>query len=509
MGLNGMAGSLPYGGGVENLTRLIARLMMPILLLLLGGAPALAQASGWSVSEAKGVVVVIDAQGQRPAKAGTALAAGATIRTEARSSAVLVRGREFVTMRQNAQLRIPAPAQAQARSRGIIQIIQDYGSALFNIGKKENPHFGVETPYMAAVVKGTTFVITVSGEGASLQVTEGAVEAATNDGGVRELIRPGAVAMIAAGDPLRMVVEGEGRRVLDSPARPAGGGPAAATPAPASGSGSAGTPATPEPAVSSGRGQARIERAIVSTPGDIGAYSRGFASGEVAVMAAAVVADNTGRGNAPAVDNSGGRAVDDAVCSGATCAGGGSGNGGGNGNGNGNGNVGAGDNGAGVGNGANGNGNGNGNDGNPGNAGGNNPGDGGKDEGDGDNGNGGGNGNGGDNGNGKGGDDGKPGNGNGNGKGGDDGDPGNGGSNGGGNGNGNDGNDGNDGNGGNPGNGNGNGNGNGIGNGNGNGNDGGGNRGGGGGIEIRIRLGGEGGPGLDVGLTPDPVALRR
>lgn len=112
----------------------------------------------------------------------------------------------------------PPPVPAERRAGGIIQILQDYGSALFSIGKQKNPHFVVETPYLAAVVKGTTFIITVTGEGASLQVTEGAIEASTRDCRARELVRPGAVAMIAAGDPLRMVIEGEGRRVIDPPA---------------------------------------------------------------------------------------------------------------------------------------------------------------------------------------------------------------------------------------------------------------------------------------------------
>jgi len=195
--------------------RIVQRLILPLLLLLFGGVPALAQSGSWTVSEAKGSVTIIDARGSRAAKVGAQLAEGATVRTAAQSSAVLVRGKEFVTMRQNAQLRI-APAE---RERGIVQILQDYGSALFNIGKQPNPHFGVDTPYLAAVVKGTTFVITVTNEGASLQVTEGAVETSTLDGGAVELIRPGSVAMIAAADPLRMVIEGEGRKVLDSPAR--------------------------------------------------------------------------------------------------------------------------------------------------------------------------------------------------------------------------------------------------------------------------------------------------
>jgi hypothetical protein len=324
--------------------RIVTRILLPLLLLLFSGTPALAQSGPWTVSEVKGVVTVVDARGQRPATVGTALAAGATIRTDSRASAVLVRGKEFVTMRQNAQLRI-APAE---RERGIIQILQDYGSALFNIGKQPNPHFGVETPYLAAVVKGTTFVITVSREGASLQVTEGAVETSTLDGGARDLIRPGAVAIIAAADPLRMVVEGEGRRVIDSPARSAGGASAGSPPPAASL-----RPAAYEPSGAYDRGRPRIGEAILSTPRDLGEVTGGFVSGEVVVLAAAVVADNTGRGNAAPVGNSRGRADDGVVCANGTCGAGGDrgggseGNGDGNpgGGGNGNGNPGGGGNG--------------------------------------------------------------------------------------------------------------------------------------------------------------------
>ncbi|ANK12060.1 FecR family protein [Erythrobacter neustonensis] len=299
---------------MTNLNRIMPRVLLAFLALILGSTPALAQASGWSVSEARGTVTLADASGTRPAKPGAVLAAGTMVRTGAGSSAVLVRGREFVTMRHNAQLRI-APT---ARERGIVQIIQDYGSALFRIGKQANPHFGVDTPYLAAVVKGTTFVITVSEQGASLQVTEGAVETATLDGGARELIRPGAVAMIAAGDPLRMVIEGQGQRVIDSPARAANTSgntaPAAsATPAPSADAPvSPGGPASSAPEASNGastnsteREQARIDHAIVSAPQDLGEMSQGFVSGEVAVIAAAIIPETPGRGGPPTGDGPG------------------------------------------------------------------------------------------------------------------------------------------------------------------------------------------------------------
>ncbi|MFN9633868.1 MAG: FecR domain-containing protein, partial [Erythrobacteraceae bacterium] len=363
--------------------RALYRLLLPIALLLFSGVPALAQSGDWTIAEAKGSVLVIDSRGQRGAVNGVALEPGATVRTQAKSSAVLVRGREFVTLRQNAQIRIPEAA----RSRSIMQIIQDYGSALFNIGKQPDPHFGVETPYLAAVVKGTTFIIAVGIDGATLQVTEGAVEASTRDGGARELILPGAVAMIAANDPMRMVIEGETKRVIDSPARPASA-PAASAPA---------SFTAPAPAAQ-GNGPQRVDQVIASTPGDIGSYSGGFASGEIAVIAAAVVADNTLRGagaSAGSGSGAGGGSNGGGVSAGASQGNGGgpaggqgsggngngggdaggnanggggegSGNGGGPGNGNGNG-AGSGN---GSSNGGEGSGNGNGN-GNGGNAGGN------------------------------------------------------------------------------------------------------------------------------------------
>jgi hypothetical protein len=109
------------------------------------------------------------------------------VTTGADGNAVLVRGREFVTVRRNSQIRIPAGGE----ERSIIQIVQDWGSALFDIGKQPDPHFGVKTEYLAAVVKGTMFTVTVARDGASMQVLEGAVEVSTDDGGARDLVRHG------------------------------------------------------------------------------------------------------------------------------------------------------------------------------------------------------------------------------------------------------------------------------------------------------------------------------
>ena len=112
------------------------------LFLLLSGTIAHAQEGPWRVSEVNGTVTIIGDDGRQSARSGTVLEAGDTVQTAARSSAVLVRGQEFVTVRQSSRIRIP---EAQ-RERSIVQIIQDYGSALFNIGRQPDPHFGVDTP---------------------------------------------------------------------------------------------------------------------------------------------------------------------------------------------------------------------------------------------------------------------------------------------------------------------------------------------------------------------------
>ena len=178
-------------------------------------APALA-APQWTVSEVAGQVTITQGGTAAAAHRGTVLQPGASVTTGHGGRAVLVRGEEFVTVAADAKLRLPPAEQAG----GVVQWLQDWGASLFRVEKKTNPHFGVETPYLAAVVKGTTFRVTVSGKGAMLQVVEGAVEVATLDGAAHELLRPGMVASIGAADRLRLNVDGaSGHQTIDSPAR--------------------------------------------------------------------------------------------------------------------------------------------------------------------------------------------------------------------------------------------------------------------------------------------------
>src|SRR3712207_1931248 len=63
----------------------------------------------------------------------------------------------------------------------------------------------------------------VGPEGGSVQVTEGAVEVSTLDGGASDLVRPGDIAQVGASDLYRLTVEGGESKVIRSERAPAEG----------------------------------------------------------------------------------------------------------------------------------------------------------------------------------------------------------------------------------------------------------------------------------------------
>tara|TARA_R110000772_G_scaffold44732_21_gene102879 strand:- start:646 stop:2010 length:1365 start_codon:yes stop_codon:yes gene_type:complete len=188
-----------------------------VIAALLSSSAAYAETPGWQVSEISGNVTVARKGAVKIAQRQTKLAAGDVIKTGPKGRAVLLRGGEYLVVSPASHIEIAEPAA----NGKVTQIIEYLGNVLFRIDKKATPHFGVKTPYMAAVVKGTTFSVSVSAEGSAVQVTEGAVEVSTLDDGASELITPGVIGMINAADPFDLVVVNGERRVIQSPNKPA------------------------------------------------------------------------------------------------------------------------------------------------------------------------------------------------------------------------------------------------------------------------------------------------
>ena len=265
----------------------IAKALFATFLLCFSSL-AHAQTGAWTVSELAGQVTVADGARTMVAQRGTVIAPGATLSTGPQARVVVVRGRDFMTVAANSRIRVPAATE----KRGLFEIVQEWGNAVFKIEKQAAPHFGVRTPYLAAVVKGTTFSITVTQEGASLQVVEGAVETSTIDGGAVDLIRAGIVASVTSGDPMRLTVQGRETRQIDSPLRVA---PAESASSP-SDSGSA-TSAPDSSASDSGADSSSsvqmIAAVVIAKPVDFGKATDGLVSGSSAAQSAGTEAAPT------------------------------------------------------------------------------------------------------------------------------------------------------------------------------------------------------------------------
>jgi FecR protein len=73
-------------------------------------------------------------------------------------------------------------------------IMQQAGSILLEVEKRNVKHFAVETPYLAAVVKGTQFNVTVKAASTSVEVHRGQVEVSDFKSGQIAQVMPGQVA---------------------------------------------------------------------------------------------------------------------------------------------------------------------------------------------------------------------------------------------------------------------------------------------------------------------------
>jgi ferric-dicitrate binding protein FerR (iron transport regulator) len=78
------------------------------------------------------------------------------------------------------------------------RLVQWLGEAFFEVGHRSTPHFEVDTPYLAAIVKGTAFTVEVTHDDSAVAVSEGVVAVVTR-GGASTDVRAGMVARGYAG----------------------------------------------------------------------------------------------------------------------------------------------------------------------------------------------------------------------------------------------------------------------------------------------------------------------
>jgi FecR protein len=165
---------------------------LTMALSLLAGVPALAADDGvWSVSKSSGEVWVTTT-GAQPAslKQEDTLKPGDTIRTGRNGRVLLMRGEETILIAPNSVIGVPT----ENKDGMSTTIQQQAGSILLEVEKRNVKHFEVETPYLAAVVKGTQFSVTIDGASTRVEVRRGQVEVSDFKSGQIAQIMPGQAA---------------------------------------------------------------------------------------------------------------------------------------------------------------------------------------------------------------------------------------------------------------------------------------------------------------------------
>ncbi len=171
--------------------RLRALAASAIITVLSLPAPARAFAEDWQVSKVSGHAWT-GAEGARAElAAGMAVAPGVPIVTGERSRVMLQRGAESMVIGPKSVVSVSErPGEGLSTT-----VLERAGSVSFDVEKRNVQHFSVETPMLAAVVKGTHFTVSATGAAGGVAVARGTVQVTSLKTGQTADVSAGVVQM--------------------------------------------------------------------------------------------------------------------------------------------------------------------------------------------------------------------------------------------------------------------------------------------------------------------------
>jgi len=180
--------------------------ILALFALAVGPAsPRAADPATWLVATSSGgVLVANDGIDLVSLHEGQEVRPGSRIRTLDDGRAVLRRGDDLITLWPNSEIVIP-PTQPEFGTR----LMQTIGDALYKVTRGAAPHFEVDTPYLAAVVKGTTFAVSSDASGSAVRVVEGRVSVRNVGDGQASFVGAGQVGRVRAARGFGVQVEAD------------------------------------------------------------------------------------------------------------------------------------------------------------------------------------------------------------------------------------------------------------------------------------------------------------
>jgi hypothetical protein len=204
--------------------RPIAALLTILTAALLGAGPNAHAQEAWRISKSSGEVSIMT-QGFQPVAltAGMTLQPGSSIRTGQNGRVLLMRGNETILVSANSAISFPKSSKPNGLST---TILQQAGSILLEVEKRAINHFEVETPHLSAVVKGTRFHVTMSGNETKVGVFRGQVEVTDFMSGQHALVNAGQNATVSVQGSTGLSLSGTGTLSPVQQGSPRGSSPA-------------------------------------------------------------------------------------------------------------------------------------------------------------------------------------------------------------------------------------------------------------------------------------------
>ncbi|MFK0332803.1 hypothetical protein ACIQUB_16940 [Rhizobium sp. NPDC090275] len=157
------------------------------LAVVLFCAPAQAASNDWVVVKTTSQVkVTVDQSTWTDVHVGDVVPNKAWLSTGPRGRLQLTRGVEAISLQPGTLASITTSGFFSRKT----EVLQQVGSIDLEIEKRSQPHTTVQTPFLAAVVKGTIFHVTVGKTKASVSVDRGLVEVTSFASGQRSNIGP-------------------------------------------------------------------------------------------------------------------------------------------------------------------------------------------------------------------------------------------------------------------------------------------------------------------------------
>ena len=182
--------------------------ILTMAFALAAASNALAAEDGvWRISKSSGEVwTTVSGAQQASLTQEEVLKPGDTIRTGRNGRVLLVRGEETILVSPNSVIGLPTEQKDGLSTT----ILQQAGSILLEVEKRNVKHFEVETPYLAAVVKGTRFSVSVGAASTRVDVHRGQVEVADFKSGQIAQVMPGQAATVFAHGKPGLSLSGSG-----------------------------------------------------------------------------------------------------------------------------------------------------------------------------------------------------------------------------------------------------------------------------------------------------------